>query len=144
MSASSLVVDTSAVVAVLFNESGAEWLVETLAGGEQRLASAATHLELGIILESRFGPTGTGAAERFMREAQIEIVDVTPQVAQRSLEGWRRFGKGRHAAGLNFGDCFVYGLASERDLPILCVSGDFAKTDVEILMPPVSVAEEGS
>ena len=131
MSASSLVVDTSAVVAVLFNESGAEWLVETLAGGEQRL-------------ESRFGPTGTGAAERFMREAQIEIVDVTPQVAQRSLEGWRRFGKGRHAAGLNFGDCFVYGLASERDLPILCVSGDFAKTDVEILMPPVSVAEEGS
>lgn len=135
-----LVVDTSAVAAILFDEIGADWLIATLAVAEQRLMSAGTYLELGIVLESRYGPIGTGTADRFVLDSDIEIVDVTPKIALRSLEGWRRYGKGRHSAALNYGDCFAYGLASESDLPVLCTGEDFTQTDIRTLRPPSHVA----
>lgn len=134
-SEATLVVDTSAVVAILLDEPGADWLITMLAEASQRHMSAGTYLELGIVLESRFGPTGTGSGDRFVRDSEITVVDVTPAIAMRSLEGWRRFGKGRHPAGLNLGDCFTYGLATDHDLPILCTGEDFAKTDVRTLRP---------
>jgi ribonuclease VapC len=131
-----LVVGTSAAAAILFDEPQADWLIAKLADAERRLMSAGTFVELGIVLESRFGPTGTGAADRFVRDAEIDIVDVDARLAARSLEGWRRWGKGRHPAGLNLGDCFAYGLASDRDLRVLCIGDDFAKTDIRTLIPP--------
>jgi ribonuclease VapC len=132
-----IVVDASAVVAILNGEPGADWLAETLAQTTAAVMPAATYLELGMVLESRFGPSGTGVAARFLRDAEIEIVDVTASAAERALEAWRRFGKGRHAAKLNFGDCVVYGVAAELDRPILCVGEDFVRTDMEVLRPPL-------
>jgi ribonuclease VapC len=135
-STTELVVDTSAAIAVLFDEPGANWLITTLVDADHCYMSAGTYLEFGIVLEAKFGPMGTGLAASFIRDAEIETVDVTPQITQRSLEGWRRFGKGRHPAGLNFGDCFTYGLASHHALPILCVGEDFRQTDIFTLVPP--------
>lgn len=131
-----LVVDTSATIAILFGEAGADWLVATLAHAERSYMSAGTYLELGIVLESRYGSAGTGTVDRFVLDSELEVVDVTPKIAMRALEGWRRYGKGRHRAALNFGDCFAYGLASECDLPILCVGEDFSRTDLHTLRPP--------
>lgn len=131
-----LVVDTSAAVAVLTGETGADWLLSTLAEAHRSLMPAATYLELGMVIESRLGQAGTGVAARFVRDAEVEIVDVDARTAERALEGWRRFGKGRHPAKLNFGDCLVYGVAAELDLPILCTGDDFALADVAVLRPP--------
>lgn len=131
-----VVVDPSAAVAVLTGEPGADWLSRTLADAERALMPTATLLELGMVVESRFGPAGTGAAARFVRDAEVELVEVSARSAERALEGWRRFGKGRHPAKLNFGDCIVYGTAAELDLPVLCTGDDFARTDLEVLRPP--------
>jgi len=72
---------------------------------------------------------------RFLRDAEIEIVDVTADLADRALGAWRRYGKGRHPAALNFGDCFVYALCDQTGLPLVCTGADFAATDLEILRP---------
>ena len=130
-----MVVDTSAVVAILSDEPGADWLADTLAQATAAVMPAATYLELGTVLESRFGLPGTGAAARFLRDAEIEVVDVTAGAAERALEAWRRFGKGRHPAKLNFGDCIVFGVAAELDRPILCVGEDFVRTSIGVLRP---------
>lgn len=130
------VVDTSAAVAILTGEFGAEWLMDTLAHAQRAAMAAATYLELGMVVESRLGPAGAGAAARFIRDAEIEIIDLSAQAAERALEGWRQFGEGRHAAKLNFGDCIVYGVAVELDAPVLCTGEDFALTNVPVLRPP--------
>jgi ribonuclease VapC len=134
------VVDTSAIVAIVSDEPGADWLEDVLAQATSAIMPAATYLELGMVLESRFGLPGTGLAARFLRDAEIETVDVTASAAERALEAWRRFGKGRHPAKLNFGDCVVYGVAAEFDRPILCVGEDFVRTDIGVLRPPLGNA----
>lgn len=135
-----MVVDTSAVVAILSREPGGGWLADALGRAEQRLMAAPTYVELGMVVESRYGLAATGAAARFVRDAEIDVLPIAAQAAERALEAWRRFGKGRHAAKLNFGDCLVYGLAAERRLPILCIGEDFARTDIQVLRPPANSA----
>ena len=130
-----VVVDTSAAVAILLSEPEAGGLVAALGDGDPRLVSAATLVELGIVLEARLGPAGGGIADRFVREGGIEVVEFDRTQADRALEGWRRFGKGRHPAGLNLGDCFAYGLGVATGCPVLCTGNDFARTDVEVLPP---------
>lgn len=136
-----MVVDTSAAVAVLTGEQGGGWLGRTLAQAEPAVMPAASYVELGMVIESRLGPAGTGLAARFVRDAEVEVIDVTARMAERALEGWRRYGKGRHPAKLNFGDCIVYGTAVELDVPVLCVGDDFGRTDVTVLQPPAAVME---
>ena len=75
-------------------------------------------------------------ASRFVRDAQIDLVALDNATAERALEGWRRFGKGRHPAALNYGDCFAYGLSVELDEPILCTADDFPRTDARVLVAP--------
>ena len=128
-----VVVDTSAVVAILLGEPEADDLLSILVAAGPRLLSAATLVELGIVLEARLGSAATGIAGRFVRDGEIEVVDLDRVQADRSLEGWRRFGKGRHPAGLNLGDCYAYGLAATTGYPVLCVGSDFARTDVGVL-----------
>jgi ribonuclease VapC len=130
-----LVVDTSAVVAMLLDEKGAEELRERLASADSRLMSMTTLVELGIVIEARLGPAGASLVERFVRDAGIELVDVDRAQADRALEGWRSYGKGRHPAALNFGGCFTYALAASAEHPILCVGDDFAATDLEVVRP---------
>jgi ribonuclease VapC len=131
-----LVVDTSAAVATLLDEPGADWFRQTLGKAERPVMPTATYLELGMVVESRLGAAGTGLAARFVRDAAVDLVEVNAEAAERALEGWRRFGKGRHPAQLNFGDCVVYGVAMERDLPVLCTGDDFSRTDVSVRRPP--------
>ena len=91
--------------------------------------SAATLVELGIVLESQYGPHARGIAESFIFAAEIEIEPVDEVMARTALQAWRTFGKGRHPARLNFGDCFTYALAAVRAAPVLCIGNDFGATD---------------
>jgi ribonuclease VapC len=128
-----VVVDTSAVVAVLGDEPDSDAVIEIMDAADQRLMSAATLVELGIVMEARLGPAGTLAVERFVRDGEVAIAALDRPQADRALDAWRRFGKGRHAAALNLGDCFTYALAFERALPVLCTGDDFARTDLDVL-----------
>lgn len=130
-----LVVDTSAMVAILEREPEANWLSDQLADASERVMTAASVVELTLVLESR-APSAAGIAQRSLRDARITISPVDEVLAQRAIDAWRRFGKGRHPASLNFGDCFTYALAEHSGYPILCVGDDFARTDLTILRPP--------
>ena len=90
-----LVVDTSAVVAILGNESAANDIIEALDVAEDRLISAATLVELGMVMEARLGAAGALAVDRFLRDGEVNVVAVDRQQADRALDGWRRYGKGR-------------------------------------------------
>lgn len=131
---SAIVVDSSAMVAILGSEPGGDWLAARLGEASERVIAAPVALELGIVLEARRGPA-VGIARRALRDAQITIVAFDEALADRGLDAWRRFGKGRHAAGLNFGDCCTYALAELTDYPILCVGDDFVRTDLAVLQP---------
>lgn len=133
--AADLIVDTSAAVAIMSAEPGSDDLIGYLAHAKSRRMSAATRLELGLVIETRYGSDGSQLVARFLRDADIEIVDVDAAVVERGLTGWRRYGKGRHPAGLNFGDSFTYGLAEQTGCPVLCTGDDFAATDVPVLRP---------
>jgi ribonuclease VapC len=131
----SFIVDTSAVIAVIFGETGSDELAAQLEDALARLMPAAIRVELGIVVEARLGPAGQDIVDRFLRDAQIEIVPVDGDLAGRAMSGWRRYGKGRHPAGLNFGDCFTYALADRTGYPVLCTGNDFAATDLTVVCP---------
>lgn len=97
--------------------------------------SAANRVELGMVIEARLGPAGMDLISRFLRDADIAVVAVDAEAADRALSAWRRYGKGRHRAALNFGDCFAYALAERTGLPLLCTGDDFAATDLEVIPP---------
>jgi ribonuclease VapC len=123
------------MVAIMTREAGAPWLAEQLAAAGTRVIAAPTALELGIVLESR-SPAAVGIARRILRDARVDVVGFDESLFERAIDGWRRFGKGRHPAALNFGDCCSFALAEERGWPLLCVGQDFARTDLPVLTPP--------
>lgn len=127
-----LVVDTSAVVAVLLREAGHGALVDALGEADELVMTAPTCVELSIVMEAKKGPGAAWVVEHFVRDLGVEVVPFDGALAARALEGWRRFGKGRHRAALDLGDCFTYALAVERGLPVLCVGDDFGATDVAV------------
>jgi ribonuclease VapC len=126
-----MVLDTSAIIAVLFDEPDAEVLERRIVDDSVRLVSAASVVEATIIIESRLGDTGGREFDLWLQRASIEIVPVDLEQTEMARRGWRRFGKGRHPARLNYGDCFSYALAVTRDEPLLFKSNDFARTDVK-------------
>jgi ribonuclease VapC len=135
----SLVVDTSAAVAVILGEPGSEELTAHLEDALARLMPAAIRVELGIVIEARLWPAGQDVVDRFLRDAKVDIVPVDADLAGRAMSGWRRYGKGRHPAGLNFGDCFTYALAERTGHPVLCTGDDFAATDITVVRPQPGV-----
>jgi len=138
----SLVVDTSAAVAVILGEPGGQELAVHLEHALARLMPTAIRVELGIVIEARLWPVGQDVVDRFLREARIDVVPVDADLADRALSGWRRYGKGRHPAGLNFGDCFTYALAERTGHPVLCTGDDFASTDLTVIRPrPTSAGD---
>lgn len=122
--------DTSAVVAILQDEPEAPALLETLVVAGARSISAATLVEAGVVLQARYGDHGERELDLFIQRAEVAVVPLTADHASLARSAFRRFGKGRHAAGLNFGDCFSYALAVALDGPLLFVGDDFAATDV--------------
>jgi ribonuclease VapC len=126
-----MVIDTSAVVAILRQESGAEGLLRHLTAAGSRRISAASLLETAIVLEGKSGERGGEQLDLFLARAQIEVAPVTIEQVRIARTAWRRYGKGRgHAAGLNFGDCFSYALAKSLGEELLHKGADFAFTDV--------------
>jgi ribonuclease VapC len=129
-----IVVDTSAIIAILLQEENAPAAATAIADASSRLMSAANWVEAAIVVEARKGAEGSQEFDALIETAGLEIVPVTDDVARAARGAWRRYGKGRHPAGLNFGDCFAYGLAKVRALPLLAVGGDFAKTDLTMAL----------
>ena len=127
-----MILDTSAVLAILFHEPDAARFARAIAMASSRRMSAATLLEITIVLESRSGPAAGYELDAFLQEAGIELEPVTPELAQAARRAWRRFGKGNHPAGLNFGDCFAYALAEATREPLLFKGQDFELTDLEV------------
>ena len=125
-----MVLDTSALLAILFDEPERRTFTESIEAAEQRLLSAANFVETSMILESRHGAEGVRALDRLLAAADVEIVAVDPAQAVEAREAFRQFGKDRHPAGLNFGDCFAYALARCRTEPLLFKGNDFSQTDV--------------
>ena len=126
-----MIVDTSAVLAVLFGEPDAERYARAIAGASRCRMSVASLLEAAIVLESRSGAAGGHELDVFVERALIELAPVTAEHAQAARRAWRRFGNGNHPAGLNFGDCFAYALAEATREPLLFKGRDFALTDIE-------------
>ena len=128
-----MVIDSSAIVAILLNEADAADIAQAIESNSQRLLSAANLLEASIVIESRKGEAGGRELDLLIYRAAIEIVAVDQEQAELARIAWRRFGKGRHLAGLNYGDCFAYALARTRQLPLLFQGDDFSRTDIDIV-----------
>jgi ribonuclease VapC len=124
-----MVIDTSALVAILTNEPERRALVEAIAGATVRLISAATVLEAGIVLEARRGEHAGRELDLFLHRGKCQVVPVDAEQVEIARAAYRRYGKGRHAAGLNFGDCLSYALAKARGETLLFTGEDFTKTD---------------
>jgi ribonuclease VapC len=126
-----MVIDTSAVLAILLGEPERRHFNEKIEADPIRLMSAASYLEAAIIIDDRFGYDGARDLKLFLAEAEIAIEPVTLEQAEVAREAYRRFGKGNHPAALNFGDCFAYALARVTDQPLLFKGNDLAQTDVD-------------
>jgi ribonuclease VapC len=125
-----MVVDTSAFVAILLNEPTAGRIAQAIEASTTRLLSAANFLETAMVIESRKGDAGGREMDLLLYRTTIQIVPVDQDQAEIARQAWRRYGKGRHPACLNYGDCFAYALARQRQLPLLFCGDDFARTDV--------------
>lgn len=125
-----MVLDTSALVAVLSAEADGDACNARIAAEEHLLLSAASYLEAAIVIDARFGQEGVHDLRFYLHEAGIEIVPFDRDQADIARRAYGRYGKGRHPAGLNFGDCFAYALAKVRSAPLLYTGNDFAQTDV--------------
>jgi ribonuclease VapC len=135
-----MIIDSSAILAVIGKEPGYEPVVHQLAASPATRIGAPTQLETGIVLTARFGPRGKTVLARFLQENSIETVAFDEIHARVALDAFSRFGKDRHPAALNFGDCCTYATASVTGEPLLCIGADFAKTD----LPLVSLNAEES
>lgn len=125
-----MVIDTSAIVAILENEPERASFNRMIAADPVRLVSAVTRVELTCVIEGRRRAAGRADLERFLAIASIGVAPVTVGQAILACEAFRRYGKGRHPAQLNIGDCFAYALARETGEPLLFKGGDFSQTDV--------------
>jgi ribonuclease VapC len=128
-----MVIDTSALVAILQGEPERDWMLLALTRAETRLVSAVTALEAGMVLEGRFGPEAGRDLELFLFEARVDVVPMDQRQAAAALRAWRKYGKGRHRAALNLGDCCVYGLAKATGEAILYKGLDFGLTDLQLI-----------
>ena len=126
-----MIVDSSAIIAILFKEPDGQRYLEALAAEERPAASAVTVVETAMVTEGRAGAAAAAELDVLMAELAIETVPIDARQAHMARDAWRRYGRGRHPAGLNLGDCFAYALAKARGEPLLFKGEDFAQTDVK-------------
>lgn len=125
-----MILDSSAVVAVLLREPGHELLLGAMAGAASLGIGAPTLVETTIVLSARLGRDARGLVSRFLLEADVILVPFTDAHFGTAVSAWLRFGRGRHPAGLNFGDCLAYATARVAGQPLLYTGDDFAQTDL--------------
>ena len=126
-----LAVDTSAVLAVLLREPSCDLVLERLCGASQPAVAAPTRTEILLVALVKLGKLGQARAQEFLERQAILTVGWDQDLADAAALAFQRFGKGRHASGLNFGDCFSYALAERLRVPLLFVGNDFSQTDLE-------------
>lgn len=133
-----MIVDTSAVVAVLRNEADADIYSRVIATSPTVRISAGTYVELGVVIDGLDDPVISGALDKYLEESRVIIEPLTAAQAQIARTAYQRFGKGSgHAARLNLGDCFAYALALDLGEPLLFKGDDFTLTDIEIVIEPI-------
>lgn len=125
-----MILDTSALVAILFDEREASDFLREIELADACRISAGSFIELSIVIESQLGPEGSRQCDMFLRRAGVAIEPVTREQAHIARQAFIDFGKGRHPTGLNFGDCFAYALAKVTGEPLLFKGADFRKTDI--------------
>ena len=133
-----MVIDTSALLAIFLAEPERKGLLDSIFQAQTRMISAASVLETGIVLEARRGESAGREFDLFLVRANLQIVSLDSEQVEIARSAWRKFGKGRHPAGLNFGDCFAYALAKFTGEPLLAKGNDFAVTDIEVCPPSLA------
>lgn len=126
-----MVLDTSALIAILQNEPERRAFNEAIESAESCALSTASFVELSIVIDARYGPDGVRALDLYLSKAAVTLVDFDADQAHVARQAYRHYGKGRHPAGLNYGDCFSYALAKTLAEPLLFKGDDFVKTDVD-------------
>jgi ribonuclease VapC len=127
-----VIIDTSALVAILDQEPEADRVVRTLASASERTLSAANLVEAGIVMQARRGDDGARDLDLLLAKLRVDIAAVTASQADIARKAFRRYGRARHPANLNFGDCFAYALAKDKSAPLLFKGNDFGQTDVMV------------
>ena len=130
-----MVIDSSAILAILQNEPERHAFNVAIAAADQRSLSAASLVELSIVIGARYGADAQNDLDGFLHAAQIEIISVDRGQAELARLAFTQFGKGQHRAALNFGDCFSYALAKWLDQPLLFKGDDFCHTDLVLATP---------
>jgi len=130
-----MVIDTSALLAIIQDEPERRRFNEAIEAASSRVMSVASFVEISIVVESRYGAAGLRDLDLFVDRAGIELVPVDVEQGKMARRAFSRFGKGRHPAGLNYGDCFAYALATHRGEPLLFKGDDFSRTDVAPSVP---------
>jgi ribonuclease VapC len=125
-----MIIDTSAIIAILFNEADARIYAEAIGNSENCRISASTFGETAIVIEAQTKNGGSQQFDVFIRRAGIRVEPVTLEQAHIARQAYSDFGKGRHLAGLNFGDCYSYALAKASGEPLLFKGEDFRRTDI--------------
>ena len=125
-----MILDTSALVAILYREPEAKSFVGRILAADVSRLSVANYVELAMVVERQLGPDGMRQAEAFLRRAGVVVEPVTLEHGELARQAFLDFGKGRHRAGLNFGDCFAYALARATGEALLFKGDDFALTDI--------------
>ncbi len=125
-----MVIDTTALAAVLFDEPERDELIGKIMAAPRRTISSATLLESALVIESRRGEVAGRELDLFLHRAKVQAVAVDENQVELARAAWRRYGKGRHPAGLNFGDLFAYALARASGEALLFKGNDFTKTDI--------------
>ncbi|WP_158749397.1 type II toxin-antitoxin system VapC family toxin [Acidobacterium sp. S8] len=126
-----MVIDTSAILAILLEEQEAGLFVHKISQDRIRLCSAVNFVEASIVLRTRKGERGRQKLDQFLKRAQVDVASVDVRHAEIACQAYQEFGKGKHPAGLNLGDCFSYALAKSEEQPLLYKGNDFALTDVQ-------------
>ena len=128
-----MIVDTSALVAVVLREPGFQAVVDCLEGDEPLAVGAPTLTEATLVLSARLDRDARPKLARILQEYEITVVPFAAAHWDEATEAFLRFGKGRHPAALNYGDCMSYAVARLADQPLLCLGRDFAQTDLELV-----------
>ncbi len=128
-----MIVDTSAVIAVLLGEANASELARILVLASPSAAGAPTLAEAAVVMQARVGSHGLADLRGFLVEFDVHAVPFGDDHWRQAALAFARYGKGRHPAGLSFGDCLTYAVAKLSGLPLLCVGNDFAQTDLELV-----------
>ncbi|MCC6245384.1 MAG: type II toxin-antitoxin system VapC family toxin [Gemmatimonadaceae bacterium] len=124
-----MIIDSSALVAIVLQEPEAHDLLRRMRDAASLSIGAATLLEAGIVLSARLNADARGLLARLLQESGIAVVDLTEAHFGAAMDAWLRYGKGRHPAALNFGDCLSYAISVVADEPLLCIGDDFPLTD---------------